>query len=401
MSAPPSPTRAAPLCTQFSPLLLTKRQNGSSSKRLSPIVRGISLPQDVDAALEINSAVAVTAAAAAESGGGMYKPSALDDGTLVCVRCHEILDPAETLAHDSTCEVIREDPTLINTASSAQETKETRRRCADAVEELASKASRSERNLPAQKVALGANASSLQPQMTTKFSISDIQNRWRGKGAVLLQKSGSDQCREASTGASAGRSEAGKLPSSSASAARPCTRGQRRKHLTAAHSQSTKAPRTEMPACGDTSSSASDAGDRDGDQGSHSSDTSSSDSDVVFLPSCFPDKQRKSGRSTGTAAAAALTPAAVKRQRTSEVFAQKKVQSKCARTDVAATKTIDLPKVNPRLQGKAAAAPLPQSNIALRSILATPSMDGFCAECGLAGGFLQVNVIEVSRAPIA
>jgi hypothetical protein len=118
-----------------------------------------------------------------ESSG--YCPSACDDGSLVCKRCHEIVMPHEIQSHDSTCES-DQNSALVDARVSPLTRSE---------KGVASSGANVRSGKHGYKAAVGSlRAQAHSSQSTGKFfSFSDIQSRFNAKKAWLLKKPFADE----------------------------------------------------------------------------------------------------------------------------------------------------------------------------------------------------------------
>ncbi len=124
-----------------------------------------------------------SSATALESSG--YCPSACDDGSLVCKRCHEIIMPHEIQSHDSTCETNQNSP-LVDARASPRTRFEKGAECSGASVQGV------KHGFKAPAGSLGSRAQSSR-SAGDLFSFSDIQSRFNAKKAALLQKPFADE----------------------------------------------------------------------------------------------------------------------------------------------------------------------------------------------------------------
>jgi hypothetical protein len=126
---------------------------------------------------------------ARESSG--YCPSACDDGSLVCKRCHEIVMPHEIQSHDSTCESNQNSPLADSRASLLT-------RSEKVVQSSGAIVQGSKHGCQANAGSFGSRLSSSQCSGNL-FSFSDIQSRFNAKKAALLQKPLADEVTTSAT----------------------------------------------------------------------------------------------------------------------------------------------------------------------------------------------------------
>jgi hypothetical protein len=177
-SSPPASTSSNKAAPSLSKLNINAKPSfaGFSS---NSVVRGIPIAESG----------AKSSAAAHEL--SRYCPSACDDGSLVCKRCHDIVMPHEIQSHDSTCESNQNSP-LADSRASLLTRSEKVVQCSGAIVQG------SKHGCQEPAGSFGSRAQSSQCSGNL-FSFSDIQSRFNAKKAALLQKPLSDEVTTSTT----------------------------------------------------------------------------------------------------------------------------------------------------------------------------------------------------------
>jgi hypothetical protein len=401
VSAPSSPSRPAIAQPVKRPKLPYHSKHATF---VSPIVRGTPFPSSKKTSEESGNKpseeTGAAACASSEDAERMFKPSALDDGSLVCVRCHEIVTVDEIESHESVCEMNQNEPSLVEVN----------------LEAMAVVNSNKQSKLQAAKQpvkkgdqkAIAPRAQSSHSAPAAKFSMSDIRAKAEAKRAAA-QKAAADEDKGPSRSSrirtlTATRGEKRNYDSGSdlqttaadSLALKPSLSGQLLGTVGASgavskriKSQSETLSKHRTP--GDTSSDVDDDEDHDDSY----SGSSSSDSDFVSLPSNIPVR-----RGPTRTRPLHLHPD-VKRQKTSKLESTRQSrsekQSRCALSRRAQNHKKKAASEGPSrlmrsaLKRDVAPAPHLTKSTQLRSSLTDPNAARYCMECGLAGGSFQVT----------
>jgi hypothetical protein len=409
VSAPSTPRRPASMQSKSSVPVASNKLFVSSNLDTSfrTIFRGISsvrsqhvVPKPNTVHPSDQSASSSNALTAIESKGCMFLPSAFEDGTLVCRKCHDIVQPDETELHEETCERNESASSFVH---------------ADAPEPESPPASRRPSNynnpqLPSKQAIRNAVTSELsaqaQPPQKSSFSISDIQARFKAKQAETKTKlvsgkrsenlssenSVSNSVHEDKPVLAVKRDSRGRSLTKANSSSKADARGtgsKRTRTVDKKQSESQDDECAEIVDRGDCQDDHNEGirDDDDNGDGYNNYDSESSDADVILLPSrAKPNpalaSRRCSRRHQPSKTPAIVADASAKRSRcnvnNSHSCEASVMEQACSSKD-AAKQGISSHELTPAATAKAR-----------KDASKADFVHSHCFECGLAGGVLQV-----------